>query len=45
MNPCLMCGKNSKRLVRRWYKYDNGEQFQAWVCTSCADLHARLISK
>jgi hypothetical protein len=45
MNECPMCGKEAKRLVGRWYQYDNGEQFIAWVCTACADLHANLVSK
>jgi hypothetical protein len=43
MNDCLMCGRQAKRLVGRWFKYDNGEQFIEWVCTRCADLHASLV--
>ena len=45
MNDCLMCGRQAKRLVGRWYQYDNGEQNLVWVCTACADLHARLINQ
>jgi len=45
MNNCGMCGKDAKRLVGRWFKSDNGEQFIEWVCTCCADLHASLVNK
>lgn len=45
MKDCLMCGRQTKRLVGRWYQYDNGERFLAWVCTRCADLHAELIKR
>ena len=43
MNECPMCGKNSNRFVGRWYQYDNGEQFLSWVCTACADQHAKFV--
>jgi hypothetical protein len=43
MNDCPMCGRQAKRLVGRWFRYDNGEQFIEWVCTRCADLHASLV--
>jgi hypothetical protein len=39
---CALCGKNAK-LVYRWFKYDNGEQFSSPVCPKCADLHDRLV--
>ena len=38
---CAMCGKNAT-LIRCWYQYDNGEQFQSLVCPNCADLHLSL---
>jgi hypothetical protein len=44
-NNCPMCGRTAKRLVGRWYKYDNGQEFIEWVCTNCADTHAQLIKK
>lgn len=44
MKDCSMCGRQTKTLVNRWYKYDNGERFITWVCIPCADLHAKLVS-
>lgn len=45
MQDCPMCGRESKHLVGRWYQYDNGEQFIEWVCTRCADAHAKAVKK
>ena len=39
---CLLCGKQAQRLFVKWYKYDNGEQFRASVCATCADIHTQL---
>lgn len=43
MNNCEMCGRKGFNMFGRWYQYDNGEQFIAQVCSSCADLHEKLI--
>lgn len=43
-NPCQMCGW-AYATNQRWYKYDNGEQFKALICNSCADLHSKLVNK
>jgi DNA-directed RNA polymerase subunit RPC12/RpoP len=43
-HDCIMCGSKNQRLVGRWYKYDNGEQFLEYVCAKCADLHAKLVN-
>jgi hypothetical protein len=48
MNPltdCPMCGNPAKRLVGRWYQYDNGEQELTFVCTACADRHAEATKR
>ena len=42
---CYMCGKRDLKLVYRWYKYDNGEQFRAPVCPGCSALHQSLGGK
>ena len=42
---CNMCGKTAKALVERWYQYDNGQTFVAFVCEPCSDLHASMIMK
>lgn len=39
---CPMCGRDSKYLVNRWYQYDNGQRFIAYVCKKCAKLHDKL---
>jgi len=39
---CAMCGKNAE-LLYRWYRYDQGEQFKAPVCSDCAELHSSLV--
>lgn len=39
---CRLCAKY-KATERRWYQYDNGEQFIGDVCTKCAKLHDKLI--
>jgi len=35
---CELCGTTSAS-THRWYKYDNGEQFRAYVCRLCAARH------
>ena len=40
---CHMCGRLVTRLVARWYVYDNGQKEINYVCTACADQHARLV--
>lgn len=30
-------------MFRRWYQYDNGEQFIGDVCEKCTKLHDKLI--
>jgi hypothetical protein len=45
VKDCVMCGKNTKRLIGRWFQYDNGEQFLEYVCTKCAEFHTRLLNK
>jgi hypothetical protein len=42
---CNMCGKAAKELSKRWYQYDNGEQFVAYVCKACVQLHFKLSMK
>jgi hypothetical protein len=39
---CDLCGKNSKALKSRPYRYDSGQTFTALVCSNCADLHNKL---
>lgn len=39
MIACEMCGKNSRILWHRWYKYDNGEQVRSQICAKCVDVH------
>jgi uncharacterized Zn finger protein len=43
MASCGICSKADKKLVKRWYQYDNGEQFVTYVCVNCADVHAQLL--
>ena len=43
MNKCEMCGRETNQLQNRFYGYDNGENFMAPVCQSCADLHDSLL--
>jgi hypothetical protein len=43
MNNCMMCNKPAKELTRRWYQYDNGEQFQCLVCPKCDLLHSNML--
>lgn len=43
-NNCEMCGWKTNNLQNRTYVYDNGEQFNAAVCSNCADLHSRLVT-
>jgi hypothetical protein len=38
-----MCGKK-KQSALRWYQYDNGEQFQAKVCSNCAEFHDKAVA-
>ena len=40
---CEMCGRQGFTFVGRWYQYDNGEQFIAQVCSTCSDLHSKLV--
>jgi hypothetical protein len=42
MHKCQMCGKKAITFYRKWYKYDNGEQFIADVCFDCSELHSKL---
>jgi hypothetical protein len=42
---CKMCGKLEKKLVPKWYQYDNGEQFKSMVCPACALLHKKMGEK
>ena len=42
---CPMCGKNAVKTVKRFYQYDNGEQFVNWVCDKCSNLHTELLTK
>lgn len=44
-NDCPMCGRKANRLVARWYKKDNNTQELTFVCTACAEEHARAIKK
>lgn len=41
---CMMCDRPNKNLVRRWYQYDNGEQFQCMVCPKCDVQHANMLA-
>jgi len=43
MNKCMMCEKRVDKLTRRWYQYDNGEQFQCLVCPKCDLLHSNML--
>jgi len=43
MSKCQMCDKPAKELTRRWYQYDNGEQFQCLVCPKCDKLHSNMM--
>lgn len=43
MTNCEMCGRKGSTFVQHWYQYDNGEQFRASVCSSCSDLHSKLV--
>jgi len=43
MKNCVMCENPSGNLVRRWYQYDNGEQFQCLVCPKCDVLHSNML--
>lgn len=43
MSNCQMCGREGITFTGRWYRYDNGEQFLALVCSGCADLHSKLV--
>jgi hypothetical protein len=38
-----MCGKKDLEMTRRWYTYDNGEQFIGDVCQKCAKLHDKTL--
>jgi hypothetical protein len=40
---CQLCGKKDLKMFRRWYQYDNGEQFIGDVCEKCTKLHDKLI--
>lgn len=40
---CELCGKITAMTFRRWYKYDNGEQFNAQVCGKCVKRHDTLL--
>ncbi len=39
---CELCGK-FEATTRRWYQYDNGEQFIANICYKCSELHSQLL--
>jgi hypothetical protein len=43
MASCGICTQADKKLVKRWYQYDNGEQFVTYVCTKCAGVHEHLL--
>jgi len=45
MMDCGLCGKASRALVGRWYRYDDGGQTLERVCQKCADLHSKMIEK
>lgn len=45
MMNCEMCGKQNGSFASRLYQYENGETFRALVCSACADLHDRLVTK
>ena len=42
---CNMCGKTTKIVVKRWFRYDSGQTFVEWICEPCSDLHATLVIK
>lgn len=44
-NTCEMCGKQTVRYFRKWYRHDNGQQFIARVCYDCAHTHERLVER
>ena len=41
---CPLCGKQAQHLKIKWYEYDNGEQFRASVCATCADIHHSITT-
>ena len=41
---CPMCGTKDQPLTVRSYQYDNGQQYLAWVCPDCVDLHDRVTA-
>ena len=40
---CNLCSAPSKKLVKRWYAYDNGEQFKVYVCVKCSNVHQKML--
>ena len=44
-NDCPMCGRTASRLIARWYRRDDLTQELVFVCTACADEHARAVKK
>jgi hypothetical protein len=40
---CELCGEITATTFRRWYKYDNGEQFNADICSKCVKRHDALL--
>jgi len=42
---CQLCDTPNRKLVKRWYAYDNGEQFKMYVCTKCATIHQKMLDE
>ena len=40
---CQLCNTPDKKLVKRWYAYDNGEHFKMYVCTKCSIVHQKML--
>lgn len=40
---CPMCGGQAEKLIGKWYRYDNGQQFLEFVCKQCVMIHNQLL--
>jgi len=45
MAECAMCSAPNKKLYKRWFAYDNGQQFQTYVCMKCAKVHSDMLKE
>jgi len=41
---CNICGKEIKNGGQyRWFQYDNGQRTRDYCCSSCAEMHEKLV--